>query len=433
MKNKESIVTNKNQQTNKILSQQLNFLKKMKKKISILAAAMALLISITSCNKENTGGDPIGEGSLKISFKFATVPNSKAAVSTAQPETSWANLENGTLQLALVQNGVVKYTRPITAFPTSGTASYNPPIFDRIPKGSYDVYLIGNNNKVSNLLGSSTAQIGAATTIQVGTNISSVLFSMINAQPSAVLGTPPAGAAYDEASELFIGYVSAVIETDDTTPATIDLKRAVSLLRIRINQTDVTSEANIIDFKNNGNTNTSIRLRRHAGALSITTPAIDPFSMPQFSGKREDDAFVSTKTFKTTSTPAGYTGDMGVSVADFSLWNDYVILPGGHATIGAQKFNLLLSGHAPDGYEGVNFNPRDNTGKSNGIGDTARVWWQADVDNLIATNGILVLNVTVATKGYVDPNPPTLDTYGKLDISVSLAPWGLTTNVPVEM
>lgn len=143
--------------------------------------------------------------------------------------------------------------------------------------------------------------------------------------------------------------MTGTIAADATTTTTIQLKRAVSLLRVRIDQTDITSEANTILFTGTGTANTSIRLRRHASSLKLTIPAASPYTTPLFGGNKIDYAFVSTKAFKNAEPGSGYSGSMGIDAADFTLWNDYVILPGGHASTGAEKFNLLLSGHAPSG------------------------------------------------------------------------------------
>lgn len=394
----------------------------MRRQFSIVAVAAALLMGVTSCNKDNGGAESAGEGTLKISFGFATVDPTRAANSAAVPTTAWSNIGAGNLQLVLVQSEKAVVVRSVTV-PAAGSATTPAEIFDRIPAGSYDIYLIANNNRVGNPFGSASAKIGTTTTIQAGTNFSTALFEMITS--ANVLGTPPVSGAYDEASELFIGYATGTITADATTTTTVQLKRAVSLLRVRIDQTDVTSEANTILFTGAGAANTSVRLRRHASSLRLTNT--DPYATANFGANKIDYAFVSTKAFNDAEPGSGYSGTMGIQSSDFTLWNDYVILPGGHATTGADKFNLLLSGHAPINYVGV------NGVTSTGSGAGARVWWQAEIDDLIAANGILSLNVKVATKGYVDPNPPTDATYGKLEITASLVDWSPVKNVVVPM
>lgn len=389
----------------------------MKKQFSILTVAMALLMGVTSCSKDNESA-PTGEGTLKVNFNFKTVTPTRAATSAAKPDTKWANVKN--LQLVLVDGGgIAKVVRDVT-IPASGAAVTPEQTFDRIPIGSYKIYLIANNNYVGNPFGGATAKIGTASPIVVGTNFNSALMNLITALPSSFLGTAPAGGAYDEASELFIGYgETGTIEADkvNPTPVNVELARAVSLLRIRIDQTDVVSKANTVDFTSAANT--SIRLRRHAKALKILNAPVSQFGTP-----KEGHAFTSTKPFKNAAPGSGYTGDMGLG-ADFTLWNDYVILPGGHGSAGADKFNLLISGHAPEGY----INSEGGIVAAGG----ARVWWQGDVDGLIASNGILVLNVKVATPGFEGENPPPFETYGKLSITASLIDWAPATNVNVPL
>lgn len=391
----------------------------MKKQLSILVVAVALLLGATACSNDNNESSPVGEGTLKIDFKFETVApgaGTRAATSDAKPTTAWANLHN--MQLVLAQSGVVKAVRPV-AIPASGNSQSSAELFDRIPVGTYQVYLIANNGYVGNPLGNLAAKIGTATPIIAGTNLSAALMQLVAAPASSYLGTAPA-TAYDEASELFIGYhASAVIQEDQTTTGiTIALARAVSLLRIRINQTDVVSGANTVDFTIASDA--SVRLRRHASSLNVATGV----AVSQFGAPKENFAFTSTKAFKNAAPGSDYTGNMGLG-SDFTLWNDYVTLPGGSVTAGADKFNLLISGRAPAGY----INSVGGVVAAGG----ARVWWQGDVDGLIASNGILVLNVKVATPGYEDPNPPTVDTYGKLEITATIADWAPATNVDVPL
>lgn len=388
----------------------------MKKQLSILTVAMALLMGVTSCSKDNESA-PTGEGTLKVNFSFKTVKPTRAATSDAKPDTKWENVKN--LQLVLVDvSGVAKVVRDVT-IPT-GTGVSPEQTFDRIPTGNYKIYLIANNNYVGNPFGGTTAKIGTTNPIVVGTNFDTALMNLVAALPSSYLGTAPEGGAYDEASELFIGYGetgSVVADQVNPIPVNVELARAVSLLRIRIDQTDVVSKANTVDFINAANA--SIRLRRHAKALKILNTPVSQFDTP-----KEGQAFTSTKPFKKLAPSTGYTGDMGLG-SDFTLWNDYVILPGGHESAGTEKFNLLISGHAPEGY----INSEGGTVATGG----ARVWWQGDVDGLIASNGILVLNVKVATPGFEDENPPAFETYGKLSITASLIPWGPVKNVDVPL
>ena len=388
----------------------------MKKQFSILTVAVALLMGITSCSKDNESV-PTGEGTLKVNFNFETVTPTRAATSDAKPDTKWSNIKN--LQLVLVDGtGVAKVVRDVT-IPADGAATSPSQTFDRIPTGSYTIYLIANNGYVGNPFGSTTAKIGTANPIVVGTNFNTALMNLVAAPVNSYLGTAPAN-AYDEASELFVGYApTGAIEADkvNATPVDVKLTRAVSLLRIRIDQTDVVSKANTVDFTHAADA--SIRLRRHAKALKILGSPVS-----QFDASKDGQAFTSTKAFKKVAPTTGYTGNMGLG-SDFTLWNDYVILPGGHASVGANKFNLLISGHAPAGY----INSEGGIVATGG----ARVWWQGDVDGLIAANGILVLNVKVATPGYEDENPPVFETYGKLAITATIVDWAPATNVNVPL
>lgn len=149
---------------------------------------MALLMGVTSCSKNNGGGDTTSEGTLKISFYFETsaAPQAKAENPTAVPTTEWSNIGAGNLQLVLVQSGIAKVVRNVTV-PSTGSGTTSAEFFDRIPSGDYDIYLVVNNNREGNPFGSASAKIGTPTTIQAGTNFNTALFELITS--TDVLGT----------------------------------------------------------------------------------------------------------------------------------------------------------------------------------------------------------------------------------------------------
>lgn len=418
----------------------------MKKNILLVFAASAMLMgAMSSCTKENdqTPGEK-GTGSLSVQIAWAAQEESKAAKSTdVIPITTWAN-NVGDMSLILVNGGVIKDVRTVTP----ETATNNNAItrtWANIEVGTnYDVYIIANYNETTTPFGAGSVTPSAAIgTSLKGSSMNNLLMNLVTVAAASTVGTDPvATTAYGEPSEIFIGKLSGVAITDgqttDLTTTPMQLKRAVSLLRVRINQAynPVANPGSVdnsgVDFRSTGNVAT--RLRYHGTGINVAGAAgatAAPYGITGITTTAAsiNNTFYSNKTYKNQSefdavkgTQYGTGADMGLSASDFTLWNEYLILPGGHASSSDIKFNLALTGYAPAGYKGV-----DSAGNAVQLSSPQIVTWAGQVTGEVKPNCIIELNVQLLNPGIVGPDIPVPSKYGNLKININLLDWD--TNV----
>lgn len=376
--------------------------------------ALTLVLFASSCNKEKDSL-PTDSGTLTASFDFdRSSPGSVKAVtvvSSAKPVTSWANVES--IQLLMVQGNIVKYAQSITP-PVTGDATTAKQTFIGIPTGVYDVYLIANNGKSGSPL-ESDSYAGTDVPINVGTNISTALVKLQSAPAISGMNEPANSKLYKEPSEIFVAKHSAPVtitadtETDiSSTP--LELTRIVGLVRVLINNNHTASSS--VDFTH---ANASFRMRRHANAWNIVAQA------PVFETVKTEGTLLSDKSFNASEPTSGYSAG-NILGGGFSKWQDFICLPGGSTTVGADKFDIVLSGQAPAGYTTI-----DGTI----LAGDGPVFWTGAVDGVVVANGILELQVTITTPGSGGPTVPPVTNYGNLSIAVSVLPWG--NIVPIEV
>lgn len=405
-----------------------------------MIAAAALLFSVTSCDNEKGAAVPesTGNGTVKISLDFDK-PLGSRALSTAKPLTSFQkNIKD--LTFVLTKKGddnLITYVRSIDV-PTSGIES-GAISFTGINKGEYKVYVVANVKATNNVHVDPSYTSAKAQAIEIGHKFNENLYSLMEVTPSVTapkIKEDPNSKTYGEPAEVFVAKSPGLVTVEadkvntDLSTAPMLLTRAVSLLRIRINQTS--EYAKTIDFSkgSDGKPGAGIRLRRANKDLNYSTGAVSGSSVGN-----NITSLYSNKAFKSldpsdTDYNKGTKG-MDLSPTGFSLWNDYVMLPGGGKT-SDKAFNLVVMGYAPKGYRGSNGELAPDGG--------AMVMWQAIVRqedaNVIKANEILELNVTFTGPGTFvtesEPIPPVGD-YGGLDIKVKLAEWGSIKGVDVPM
>lgn len=388
----------------------------MKKKFPILAVAMALLMGVTSCNKDTNGGEATDAGSIKISYGFEQSPQSRATtVSSAKPTTTWdGNIKK--LQLLLVQGNIVKYVQPLT-IPANGTANTAKQTFTGVPAGTFDVYLIANNMQTATPL-EATAYAGTAAAINVGTNINTALVQLATTTALPGMAEPSGYKLYKEPSEIFVAKKTGVVITANTdtdiSSTPLALTRVVGLVRVLIDNSDLAASA--VDFTH---ANASLRIRRHANAWNIAS-ATSVFEMTKSEGSLISST---TKKFATSEPATGYAGGT-VLGGTFTKWMDMICLPGGSLTDGADKFNIIITGHASAGYM---------TAEGSALAMAGPVYWQGAVNSNVEANGILEIQVKITTPGSGGPGVPPVTEYGTLSIVTQLVPWGNISAVEMPL
>lgn len=388
----------------------------MRKTISIMAVAAALLVSVTSCSKNEGNPDAGKTGDLKITFSIdgSDQPTKAAPVSTARPKTSWSNISN--MMILFVNSGtnIVADAREITGF-ASGTA-----IFQNVAANSstgWDCYIVGNYP--------STWSAGYV----VGKNVVTQLTITAPLSTSyATGGLVESGAtAYDEVPEIFVAKQSGVkiiADGNSPLPPTFKLARAISLLRVRIDKSP--NNNNDIDFAT-----AQIAVRRATTTYSLSgtynyTVADGTTGLSTFPGTYTPappapaNVFYKAEAMKTTPPPVADYDNGGTILQDgITLWNDYQIWPGGglKTDLGSLKFDIVISGVTAPGTSYIPF------GKTTAVPAGTRVFWTGAVQQKVGPNQILELVITLNTAGSDGPVTPVGE-YGDLSIAVQILPWG---------
>lgn len=395
---------------------------------------LALSLGTFSCSTESGPGDtgnPAGDGTsgqVTINLGFAKAPATQAAypLSTAKPTTSWdQNIKDLHILFVSTLDQKVKAARELALqqSSTGGSLSF---MLQNIPAspagGAYDVYVVANSKTGANI--ERTWEPASVT----GYDISSLLMKL----KEQALGEKPGDPAKDpekdskgyiEPAEIFIGKsmgVTVAADVNNTIPA-IALSRAVGMMRVRINQSAGNNQNVKFDVDN-----ASLRIRR-------TGTNINMLGTVGFASPKRDKAVLYVKGKFNTANPSapGYTtGTILDPTNNITRWKDILTLPGGSATEGSKKFDIVLIGEAPAGYIPL--------GKTQGLAAPALVAWSGAVQEDIEANKILEVNLTLNSSGkwLDDPNEPGIPEpgqYGDVTIDVNLAEWGAieSTDIPL--
>lgn len=403
----------------------------MKKQFSIWAVATALLVGVSACSKNNGDEIPSGEtGSLKLSVGFTAPTSTRAGTSTAKPTTDWGSnikslqllLVNGSNVVAYAHNVNLTSMTPLTGLQKTYT------ILNTVPAGTFTMYLIANNMETSTVSALYPgAYAGTASPINVGTNISTALINLNATGPAPTSGVTEAIGSKNtfQPNEIFWAKSAGTITIAPdamNTPAQLDLTRAVGMLRVRINKFHKAVED--VDF---AHASAGFRVRNIGWGINASTNVGDAIST--------SNTIVALGGFKTagdftTLLPTNYVagGTMGVvadpAANDYTYWSDYLCFPGGAST-GANRFNIVIAGFAPEGYTTA-----DGSKIAAGGGV---VYWTGPVNAALAGNAILEMNVDITTPGIGGPTVPPVGTFGDLTIDAKLIEWGNISSVSVPM
>lgn len=390
----------------------------MKKTVSLLALAAVFAIGAVSCDR---GGEPVEKGNATLSIEYGfkdaqVVQESRGATSSAIPTTNWnENIKSLTLILTNSSGNIQKVLSPT---PPSGTGVGTQPIttISNLDQGNtYKVYLIANAATATSPHG--TVAISPSPALNdglVGQNINTLTFNTV-----AHAGPFHAGitAANQQPTEIFWATKDVTLSGTSAT-AHLELERSVALLRVRINKnfSDATTSAVNADVDFTG-AQAAFILRRTSGAgFKAVDGAVTGTGVN----------FYYQEPFIATAPASGYTGSMSLGAAgtnDFTLWNDYLILPGGAANVN-DGFSIVIIGQAPAGYIPIDIATGGDVATAVPAGTP--IFWVAGVDKAITKNNILELNVTLKSKGFTG-TIPVPGTYGEVVVSAELEEWGNIT------
>lgn len=407
----------------------------MKKVLFSLASAILLFSACSNDEGVNSTTTEAGDLITKVSFDAIT---QKAASSTAIPITRWTNVK--TIQLFLYNSvdGTVAFSDII-----DDPASSSDKIFrwKNIPQGTYDLALVANiRSDVDNV----------ATSLNGGT--SWVKYDPYNVRSKKINSeifidlkesTFPVGhvfeaneVPYAPASEVFTAYASSVkVEKGKTTDLAADkgalqLKREVSLMRIRIDKTNKPESApalNTVDFAHAGNylsvqtmpVGLGLKLDAFAGGIYGTASDANRIMI----------ASSGVNTYNNTNPAATDYDPTSIVDSNFTLWKDIQVLPNATRAEGKatdadaevdRRYVVVLTGWAPKGYEYAD----------ESIAPEAQpVYWSGTVKGVFSPNVIREVNMNIKSKGW--PYRPKPQPEGELIIEVG-APEDWNSNIETE-
>lgn len=404
------------------------------KKLFLSLVIITYLFSACS-NDDSQDTMKVVEGSLKGKIAFEATNNSengdlsslRAASSTAIPQTTWDNIKQ--VQMFLYDStGKVAFSYIIK--PTSTTQEFT---WTNVPTGTYRLALVAN-------VKSSTDNV--ATSLDKGTtwsefndyNVRKLLIND-NVYIDLKKTTFPSGhqfaashMAYAETSEIFTAYKDGVVIqeglTTDLSGTPLQLKREVSLMRVRINKSAL---GNNVHFDSPSNL---IAIQRVPVGFGLKTTSFDGGIYDLASDPNRIMIGASgVETFKTANPTSGY-APTTILTDKFTLWHDIMVLPNTSASedkgslplpANSRKYHIIISAQVDAGYKFAN-------------GTTALisqpVYWTATINDVFAKNKIREINITISSPG--DPIiPEEPQPVGGLSIEVG-APEDWNSNISVS-
>lgn len=397
------------------------------KKINLLLAAILVAAGMSSCSQDENGisggsGNNEAGGEVRMTLGFAKSGETKSAQSTAKPTTSWSGNIKDLMILFVAPDPADNIEKVVDSrkidvehLAPSGK-EITTTLTNIIVKPNYTVYVIANSQQADVKAAVGTDGPAWNENISVGKPISGLLMQLV-AYGAGVTGTDPAGSnIYKQPAEIFVGIAQHVdVANAGVTPVAVELSRAISMMRVRI---DPGTGANKdVDFTG---ATASFRIRR-------ATTAINPVGT--ITKGATTDVLYTKAPFHTGEPASGYS--QGQMLTDnFKYWQDIRMFPGGSKNAGADKFDFVLIGHAPEGYLPL--------GKDQGLGaGGADVAWTAAVSTAIDKNSILEINLILTRAGVlIDPdNPviPEVGEYANVTVHVTLMDWGaiVSEDIPV--
>lgn len=377
----------------------------MRKLVQLFVLIPLLAAGLLSCNKEEEVVKDRGTGNVKMSFGFSENPEGRAVpASGKKPTTSWRdNVKD--LIILFAKDGVVVDARSVTP-PTAADLSEQSVSLKNIPANTdCDVYVVANSGQTG------ISRPGWTPENAKGRRTQDLLMALTTAtMPAGVTGT-----GYNSPAEIFMANQRVTIQADKdnniTTP--FALTRVVSLIRVRL----VPKGDNLskIDFTGAGKA--FVFLRRVSPSMNV---------LKTFTTVTPTDGVFVNQPFLGTEPNTGYagTGNILDAANGVTCYRDFLCFPGGSATAGAQKFDIMIKGTTKT----TDYIP---AGATTPLAINTPVYWSGAISQAVASNGILEVVVTVQSVG--DKDEPEVGSYGNLTIKVNLVPWGNITQTELPV
>lgn len=393
----------------------------MRKRSAFVWSFVAALMTVScSNNDDNQSGEKIG---LEFSVNFSESPaETKAPGSTVVPATTWASVKQ--IQFFLYEGTTIRYsmieTIPSTA---SGTQRYT---YTDVPATTGTYTLVAVANAVSSSDAVTTYTSNVATTWNSYNVRSKAIADLCIKYKSTTFpsyASPTGNTAYTAPAEVFMAYASGISITSGgsyTLSAPLELKREVSMMRLRLCVSDTDAGVN-----NTGTGTGGVNWATNVSALVYTLPDQINLQMGNAGGttatSTATNIIVADGAFNGTTT--------GITDATFTMYKDIVVFPnnGGRgnnpasAAAGndvnaavAQKYFVVVSAQGQTGHV-----LKDGTA----LTAPTTIYWSGLVDKAFSPNIIREVNMILKSGGSTEiPTTPTQT--GTLIIDVSApTPW----------
>lgn len=402
------------------------------KKVFFSLVSSLLLLASCSNNETTEEGNITGTGELvfnNITFNGMTDNNKSARAaspSNAIPFTNWSNIEQ--IHLFLYHRTGAQSDKIAFSYVIKPTANGEKFSWNNIPVGDYRLALVANVKSSSDNIVTSIASVNKeldpynVLNLKINDKAAGIA---IDLKPTdlPVSGHDPFATGktgYLPPSEIFTAYANVTItEGLRTEVDNIQLKRAVSLMRLRVNSSALNDE---VDFENEDLSGIFV----HRLPVGFNLPTGDNDSPLDAWGSTTSDidrimvAKTGVNTFQTTA-PIGTHSNPETILNGFDMWQEFCVLPnlahGEGIAAGDpdlsdsnRKYFIVISGNVPDGYEYADGTIAEETENP--------VYWSVTINKPFSENIIRELDITITSKGSpVNPKEPEPE--GGLDIIVS--------------
>lgn len=386
----------------------------VRKLSGLVIVCLSMIFSLMSCSQNSSDftENIDGAGNVTVRLGFSKQHSTRAITSsTAKPTTSWSKNINQLMALFVDNAGIVKAARVI-AVPQENSTNAIQFILQNIPAGNYDVFMIANYNDV-NLERLAIGGLWNEGNV-VGRRMDALTLSLVaNSayQPNATTEANMQG--YKQAAELFMDKKSVRIIADQTeTMPAFQLSRSVSILRVRIDQSQNGNAG--VDFLV---PQSDIRVRKIATTFNPQggLNPVNPINVLYGNG---------SGLFKDSNPSSNYTAGTILDPANnITLWSDLLMFPGGSALEGSKKFDIVIGGLAPIGYTPL--------GHDAPLTSAQMVYWSGQIQAGIVANNILEVNCILKQSGSIEV--PEIGAYGNLDMTINIEDWGNVSSTDLEM
>lgn len=390
------------------------------------------MLTMTACSSDQNDGDvdysTRATGDFTIKFAFEDAGNVSRA-SSFIPTTSWDNIKQ--IQFFLYDagnNDVVAFSAIATPSGSNTEASKMFP-YTNIPEGAYTLVAVANTKSNSDNV--TTYTNGTAVTWTDGNVFGNDIKTLLvkhkaGSWGAAITGSTAASTAvaglnpFMEPSEVFTGYASVTITKNTTNYATVELKREVSMMRVRIDQATYVPPKNV-DFTDAKASILLYRLPDHIGLKSGDNGGVVSSSTP---------ANVLSVPGAFSTTTAGYLE------GNYSSWKDVIVYPNnklrstdtatGADAADDRRYFVVVCGIAKAGHYYA------GSTTETPVGDP--VFWSGPIDKVFTPNTIREVNLILKTGGKPTP-PDEIIEYGDLEVTVNKPlDWGaIVITDPMEL